>query len=66
MSFLLTFLIAFATTVALVMVSVRKFFLTSDSAGIVFVAINWALLIVATAIFALFVKWIESYVVGGM
>lgn len=66
MSFLLTFLIALATAAALAMVSVRKFFLTSDAAGYVFVAINWAVLFVATAIFALLIKLIGSFFAGGV
>ena len=65
MSFLLTFLIVLASTVAFAMVSVRKFLLTNDAAGYVFVAINWTLLFVATAIFALLIKLIESFFFAG-
>ena len=61
MSFLLTFLIVLATSVALAMLSVRKFFLTNDAAGYVFVAINWGLLFIATAIFTLLIKLIEGF-----
>ena len=66
MSFLLTFLIVLATAVVVVMVSVRKFFMTSDAAGYVFVAINWALLFAATALFVLLIKLVESFFFGGV
>ena len=64
MSFWLTFLIVLAAAVALAMVSVRKFFLTNDAAGYVFVAINWTLLLVATAIFALLLQLVEKFIAG--
>ena len=64
MSFLLTFLIGFATSVAVAMTSVREFFMTSDAAGYAFVAINCSLLLVATALFALLLKLIENYFLG--
>lgn len=60
MSFLLTFFVVLATMVAVAMFSVRKFFLTNGAAGYVFVAFNWSLLILASVVFALLIKWIES------
>ncbi len=65
MSFVLTFLIVLATAVAFALVSVRRFFLTNDAAGYVFVAINWTLLFAATAIFTLLIKLLESYLFPG-
>jgi|GEM_PF-6609465 len=65
MSFLLTFLIVLATAATLAMVSARKFFLTNDAAGYVFVAINWAVLFAATALFALLLKLIKNVVFSG-
>lgn len=65
MSFLFTYLIVLATAVVFAMASVRKFFLTNDAAGYVFVAINWALLLVATAMFALLIKLIEGFFLSG-
>lgn len=64
MSFFLTFLIVLATAAAVAMVSVRKFFMTNDAAGYVFVAINWALLFAAAALFALILRLIGSFLFG--
>lgn len=64
MSFLLTFVVVLATMVALAMAAVRRYFLTSDSGAYVFVALNWALLLVLTIFLTFIVKSAERFFAG--
>jgi hypothetical protein len=64
MTFLFTFVAVLATAATLALASMRRFFLTSDAGAYVFVAINWSLLLVAAAAFALFIQLIQQLYVG--
>ena len=58
MSYMITYLIVLAMVLVATNLAVRKFFLTNDSAGYVFMAINWVILGLAAALFVWVVKLI--------
>lgn len=64
MSYLLTLLIVLAMMLAATLLSVRKYFLTSETAGYVFVAINWSLMFIVTVIVVLLIKLIGNLLTG--